>query len=402
MGQLGIDCQIEESMNQLSGNSKLMLLFLAAALTMTTSEVLERALASKLDKNIVVVELTLTDPVFPAKPPSQYQIVGYKDEENFPAGYSIFVRTPVCIDGKCHAVEVTLYFDALGYFTRLECPENKPLTKKEHELFTPEDYDKLDRILKDSDSPHRDHSLAFLSEATKGPAAVSPEVDGWSRATPATMREAVVQDAAYTSWVLWQWTNGPICDALRAETTKECTPDYLSHLLRHPDLDYVEFALEHVIKHAIRDERLVDAALQVLERGERSHVTLALQFLNNAIPRPAQRHARLVDCFSRMPQDRSPILLEYLASEQKLAEETLENLSGLLGQLPYYQVHLILNLLEKPGCATEVALDNVAGLLNSKNFFIARRAYEYLVKQNLRDELDRKVSDFQEKNQDRL
>ena len=42
----------------------------------------------------------------------------------------------VCLDDVCKLVEVTLYWDEIGYYKRLEYPKGKPLTKLEHEPFT--------------------------------------------------------------------------------------------------------------------------------------------------------------------------------------------------------------------------------------------------------------------------
>ena len=73
----------------------------------------------------------------------------------------------VCLDDVCKLVEVTLYWDAIGYYKRLEYPKGKPLTKLEHEPFTPDDYKKLDSILKDRTSILNDHSLGFLATENK-------------------------------------------------------------------------------------------------------------------------------------------------------------------------------------------------------------------------------------------
>ena len=43
----------------------------------------------------------------------------------------------VCLDGVCKLVEVSMYWDALGFYKSLEYPEGKPLTKVEHEPFVP-------------------------------------------------------------------------------------------------------------------------------------------------------------------------------------------------------------------------------------------------------------------------
>ena len=152
--------------------------------------------------------IQLTDPVYPKKPKKEHSLTAYFNDEGFPSGYSMELINEVCLDGVCKLVEVTMYWDALGFYQSLEYPEGKPLTKVEHEPFVPADYEKLDSILKDRESILDDHELGFLASEKddKSPEGEDDddyqEVDGVSKATPGAVKEAVVKDAAWTTWVL--------------------------------------------------------------------------------------------------------------------------------------------------------------------------------------------------------
>ena len=83
-------------------------------------------------------------------------------------------------------------------------------------------------------------------------------------------------------------------------------------------------------------------------------------------------------------------------------DRNLEGLSGQLGRLPYFPVHLILRLLEEHEFFSEKTEADVSRLLESDNFFVARRASEFLLKQELGTQAQSKLDAFREQNRDRL
>ena len=116
-------------------------------------------------------QVELSDPVAPTLPPRAYRVVQSCDENGFPAGYALTFTTHVCVDEQCRMVKVTMHWDALGYYERLEYPADTPLTKKKHVPFAAEDYAKLDQILKDRDSILGSQPLEIFGagSATRGP-----------------------------------------------------------------------------------------------------------------------------------------------------------------------------------------------------------------------------------------
>jgi hypothetical protein len=348
------------------------------------------------EKTIHRVELA--DPVSPQTPPGVYDVVLSRDRNGFPLEYALSFQTHVCTDGQCEPVEVTMVWNAAGYFERLECPPGKPLTKKEHVPFTPEDYAKLDRILKDRGSILRTWTLAYLDR----PVETADGVDAVTSATPTTVRDSVIQDAAYTSWALWHWANGEIVAKLRGITLGICTPAYLDHLLVCEDRRFSDFALDFLNERRPADPRFVEGVFHILENGERDQIPRALEFLGRAIPDKRTLHARLIESCCRMRLADRPMILQELAAEPDLPAATLEDLTGRLAELPYFPVHLILRMLEERKFASKTTISDVAALLESDDFFIARRAYEHLLKQDLDADTENRVKAFGERNRDRL
>jgi hypothetical protein len=228
-------------------------------------------------ERVATYQIELSDPVAPDEAPRVYPLVATQDEQGQPAGYSLSFETHVCVDEQCRMVHITMHWNAVGYYQRLECPPQLPLTRKKHEPFTPEDYAKLDRILKDRQSILASQPLEVLVQPM--PPAENPEIDGWSGATPQTVKDAVVEDAAFTTWTMWHWANGQIVPKLQELTERRVTPDYLRRLMRSEDRREVDFALRYLQKHPGLDESLVEELFLVLERGDREHVALSLDLL---------------------------------------------------------------------------------------------------------------------------
>ena len=96
------------------------------------------------------------------------------------------------------------------------------------------------------------------------------------------------------------------------------------------------------------------------------------------------------------------MVLAHFAYQPDLPPTTLEGLTGRLDGLPYFQIHLILRLLEERKYFSGTTESSISQLLSNEDFFKARRAYEYLSKQDLSGETASKVSAFREQNRDRL
>lgn len=373
--------------------------------------------------------VALKDPVYPDRPAARHEVVQLRDAEGRPTGYAMPLTADVCTDNKCNLVEVTLFWNEAGRYTRFECPPGKPLTKKEHTPFTPADYAKLDAILKDRDSLLARHSLAHLNQTPTpqtGPSdpgrgtAEKPQpqaerqeqkrqeqaqqaLDGIAGATPAAVKEAVVQDAAYSSWVLWRYANGEIVQQLRQRTSQDCTPDLLRHYLRSADGSVVLFALQHLIDRQPTAREFSEEALRTIVSGDSERIALALRFLKGAEPDRERRHARLLALLPEMQGHHMPQLIEALSDEGELPAATLERLTADLQRLPYYPVHLILQQLEQRAFHSRRTEADVVRLLDNADFFLARRAYQHLLQLPARDEATAKrLEAFQAQHEGRL
>mgnify|MGYP000959372868 CR=1 FL=1 len=346
----------------------------------------------------VIHKVSLADPVDPSRPARVYDVVQARDGSGFPLEYRLSFETHVCVDDQCKPVEVTMFWNAVGCFERLKCPLGKPLTKKEHVPFTAQDYAKLDRILKDGNSILGSWAVSYLEK----PVEAVGDVDAVTAPTPVTVKDSVIQDAAFTTWALWRWANGEIVPKLCGITEQSCTPAYLKHLLVSQERRYADFALDYAMEHHRTDPQFAESVFHLLETGERDQILRALEFLGHAVPDKPKLHARLIDSCCRVRPADAPLILEKLSEDPSLSANTLEGLAGRLARLPYFPIHLALRILEQRKFASQKTMSDVARLLDNADFFIARRAYEHLAKLELEADTRAKVDAFRQRYRDRL
>jgi hypothetical protein len=347
--------------------------------------------------------IELTDPVYPNKPKWEHDLILHLDDQNFPSGYSMQLVNSVCLDGVCKLVEVTLYWDAVGFYQRLEYPENKPLTKVEHDPFTAADYEKLDSILKDRQSILDDYSLGFLAtEDSDTTSDEENEVDGVSKATPGEVKEAVVKDAAWTTWVLWKYANTEIFTILQAMTESRCSPQYLEHLLKSQDWRKIEFAINYLLKQEPVSNQYLDQVAALLPSAGRDHIELAIAFIEQASPNQNTCYRKLISALGGMDGYNAGLVIKRLESDEQLEEEILEALASSLEQQDYYPTHLALRLIESRKFFSREVEADIVKLLQSKDFFIARRASEFLSRHTLSSTSEGKLRAFKETHAMRL
>ena len=355
-----------------------------------------------------VKKIELIDPVYPKNPKRQHTLIAYRDSQGFPSGYSMKLINKVCIDDVCKLVDVTLYWDAMGFYQRLEYPEDEPLTKLEHDPFNAADYKKLDTILKDRKSILKDHSLGFLATENNDAAPVGSnktgekDVDAVSKATPGEVKDAVVKDAAWTTWVLWHYANTEIVAMLRKMTESGCSEKYLNHLLDSKDWRKIEFVLKYCLKQKSVPDQYVDKVVKLLPSAGIDDIELAIKYIQQASPDKNTGYRKLLSIQATLNEYNASMVIELLEADKKLDQEILEELTSTLEGQDYYPIHLALSLVESRKLFSRKVETNIVKLLKAKDFFIARRASEFLAKQKLSASAKKALEAFRSKHADRL
>ena len=319
-------------------------------------------------------ELKLKDPVQPDQPALTYPVELSLDASGFPRSYRMFLRTGVCLDGSCKMLDAVLKWDALGNYIGFEYENGAPLTKNHHDPFTEADYKKLDSILKDRRSILGTHPLNYF---VGKPDPSMAGVDAVTAATPKAARAAIVEGAAYSSWVLWHWVNGEIVDQLRSRTQALAGTDYLLHCLNSSDRRFERFALDQLVETGLNDPRHRAALFQTLENSGRANCELALHLLTESAADLKETHRRLIAMIGQNGGS-SRLILNYFEQLPDPDPAVWVQLAEQLNDIPGYRdLDAVMALLKKHASDSATVRNRVSALLESEDRFIAMRAAEF-------------------------
>jgi hypothetical protein len=167
------------------------------------------------------------------------------DDANNPQYFFSNVFTPVCLTGECKPVYINLYWDLLGNYTRFDFPPGKVLTKLDHEEFTPEEYEKLHRILHNPTSLLKDVAMEEL--VGKGTENLADSVDAKAGATLKTIKNEVIDGAVYTCYTLWHLAHGTVTAEMQRITRTYANDALLHRFLASSNHAYQYWAMDRVI-----------------------------------------------------------------------------------------------------------------------------------------------------------
>jgi hypothetical protein len=306
----------------------------------------------------------LTDPVIPDLPPKKYSVLLHKDKLGFPYQYQIELVTPVCLDEKCELLRATLYLDVLGRYSHMSTPADYSLTKNEHDQFTKSDYQKLDEILCDQYSLLARHPLSDFLIKDK---AALQDVDAVSGATPLLLQDAVVPGAAYTSWVLWRWTNDVLEEKLEAHTITLCNDRFLEHCLFSKKQPMVTFALQQFVKKQHITQSVRRQCWQILSEQGRAHCRLALKILTIQPTDLLDTQQKLIKLIATNGGS-SRLIIDYFAQISEIDPQIWQMMAGqLINIRDFHDLDLTLELLQIRARNDKTVRKHVAALLKSKD-----------------------------------
>lgn len=325
----------------------------------------------------VICRIKLSDPVKPSTPKLTYQVRQFSDTNGFVKEYSLTLKTSICYDKVCNPIHVNVHWDMLGRFLRLQCAKHSPLTKNEHDLFTVYDYARLDEILKDRDSILKKYKPSFFADMAKKP----NSTDAVTSATPQSVQNAVVKDAAHTSWALWHWVNGESAGKLLNLTRLNCDAAFLHHCLSSPnDRDIVKFALQFILKNQPKNVLFHDDAFNILKNAGWANCVLALEYLKGSVTDKETLHEQLAQLMG-VNGGSQRLISNYFAAEPHLSPTILERLAASLTRLSYREFIAVFNLLESRQCNTMGINSKISELLQSDDPYRVKYAQDYLEKQ---------------------
>ncbi len=259
-----------------------------------------------------------------------------------PVGYEADLNMAVCDDKLCANVYLKIFWDLAGNYTRFDTISGKALTKFDHKPFTDADYKKLDQILKDQNSMLRILEKNELIDKSIKLRATT--VDAVTGATPATVKNAVVEGAVYSSYALWHFVNGPVKDSIRSFTLRIYSEKMASQMLESNNFETQLFALKQMKAEEFEGQsKLLFGVILASSPIIRAYVI-------NKVPLPFQDQAanrEFVSLFPELDGYSKSIFLSRITSEKGIAETILPLMIPMAKQLNEKQLEKLKEASEK-------------------------------------------------------
>lgn len=237
------------------------------------------------------------------------------DSAQVPFGYQTELNMPVCDDNLCANVCLDVYWDLAGNYSGFDTIAGKALTKFDHKPFTGADYQKLDHILSD-----RNSMIRILSEdelIDKNIKLQAKTMDAVTGATPATIKNAVIEGAAYSSYALWHLVNGPIRNRMQQHTLTIFSMQAAAQMLRSENFETQLFALKQLSASDYESE--ANLIFRVLKKSS----PLVRAYVINKIPLPFDNHEKnleLVRLYPGLDKYSQNVLINRIISSKAAAE----------------------------------------------------------------------------------
>ena len=186
--------------------------------------------------------------------------------------YILHVVSAVCGDaGKassCWLHRFTVCFDEIGGFIGYRVPREHPFTRAEHKPFRPDDYRKLDRILRDPE-----HILSTINTR-------KPGVDAVSGATVKYVAQKAVRGALYTSKAVWNIAQASGPQQVQSWTLERVTEFDLRAWQAKGEALKLWWFLDHADKSPLPEKTRYDLGYTLLAHPLSDVQAAALRFLN--------------------------------------------------------------------------------------------------------------------------
>lgn len=297
-----------------------------------------------------------------------------RDTQNQARLFYAPIITPVCIDGKCKPLHITLYWNLIGHYVGYALPPGIPLSKFDHEAFEPADYERLHHLLLDDKSVLKRKKLEDLFDPS---AAIDQkvkykgeEIDAVTGATKKEIKASLVAGALYSCYTLWHLAHGAVQDSIEAFTLRHSHHLIEEYLLYTKYTDYQYFALRKL--DSIGLMRHVDRVVGLLPET----APLTRSYLLKKLPKTV-----FADSLQALRLYRQLPLLDLNAKTLLVKNLVYAHSSGLeacfaqLTSLSKNQIKVALQLLEQdPTLRTPRLTTQLQGHLEKSDF-----RYRYLV-----------------------
>lgn len=340
--------------------------------------------------------ISVLHPGISAKDPVECNLIESKSPYASSSHFYMDVESVVCGSKECKIVTVRIHWNELGAYSKIELRNGADLEKNEGKPFSKTDYEKLESILKDKDSPLQTYYKYELVNNSHANA-----LDAFSGATVEIDKTAIVEGAVWTCYTLWYWANGETVTEIREITAQKYSDEKLIALLKGSNSAYKKFAMEQLI---LRGNYSGEAQIAVLNASFESQLLgkKSIEYFEKSTS------GVYYSSFEKMYlkgnlELRRALLNSMISTRLSVVKGVYEKVSekNILSD-SYQEIDLFFTLLDAKNYVSEIIIQNSLTLLTHENFIIARRAYWYLKKQDVTENQLHQISKFKNENSYRL
>ncbi|WP_460984687.1 hypothetical protein [Spirosoma fluminis] len=301
------------------------------------------------------------------------------NEAGEPAYFFRNIFTPVCLTGECKPVYINFYWDLLGNYLRYDFPPGKVLTKMDHKEFKPEDYEKMQAILRNNSSLLKDVTMEDL--VGNGTENLADSVDAKAGATLKTVKNEVIDGAVYTCYTLWHIAHGYVVNEIRRITETYQNDTLLHQFLGSTNHDYQYWAIDRAISpDGEIFPSFVPDILKIVQGKNLFTARYALQKLSATFFQTDARQLWLWDTYQKASYPFQMAILKKLTTIPFRPALT-EALALQLPKSNQEQSALLLNLLAQQPKLPDKAQVQLARHLNSSSSELGPALYQLLTRQ---------------------
>ncbi|MEM6801146.1 MAG: hypothetical protein AAF696_07060 [Bacteroidota bacterium] len=317
-------------------------------------------------------------------------LIEVRNIDNEAKYFFMHVSTVVCGDSICRVDTVKLYWDRYARFERLVLPEEVELEKAEGKAFTKGDYEKLNYVLREKDSPLKD----LFADQMVGTLS-SEGVDAASRASISINKKDYVEGAVWTCYSLWHWVHGDTKEIIRDLSGDATSSAELISLLSSHEKELAYYAIEQLKRRKEYSTEIIEHMIGFAKESP-DLLKKSLDYWEgapNSMYKKAMRAALLIsDKGSRLL-----CLRAILQSSQTLSGNFFLALPLSYESMTYQEIQLLLRILNKYAIYSPVLIESLFPLLDLDDFLIARRVYWYLTDQDLNLRQEKRLATFYNK-----
>ena len=301
-----------------------------------------------------------------------------------PKSFYQHYSTGVCFDNQCRPLDIILHWSISGRYLGFEMPKGEFLSKTDHDPFTRKEYLQLNEILSNADLPFKDIKY---HELMNQPESSIESVDAISGATSERIKDIVVKNAAYTTYKLWKLVYGESQKFIEQYTEKHLNNSNLLTVLNSQDREDIFWGLTRM-KDTLSFSIPIKNRLLSLIQSDDYYLSYNAV---HAIPKTYLNDSDFLEnlflsYLNTSDASTKNVIFSKLKAAPGLSQNLVVKSRQTIPTMTPQEISSVLKLYEKHSINDHETCKVLVGVLENKNIYISKKAYDFLIKIQTDDE----------------